>query len=58
VQLTIDVGGEKIEKRWCDPNFPTTGAETCKDYPLITPNISIRSSGTARTPMTARSRAA
>ncbi|WP_028062594.1 RHS repeat-associated core domain-containing protein [Solirubrobacter soli] len=41
VQLTIDVGGEKIEKRWCDPNFPTTGASTCKDYPLITPNISM-----------------
>ena len=40
IQLTIDVAGEKIEKRWCDPNFPTTGASTCKDYPLITPNIS------------------
>jgi len=40
IQLTIDVGGERIEKRWCDPNFPTTGASTCKDYPLITPNIS------------------
>ena len=39
IQLTIDVAGEKIEKRWCDPNFPTTGATTCKDYPLITPNI-------------------
>ena len=39
IQLTIDVAGEKIEKRWCDPNFPTTGASTCKDYPLITPNI-------------------
>ena len=41
MQLTIDVGGEKIEKRWCDPSFPTTGASTCKDYPLITPNISL-----------------
>jgi RHS repeat-associated protein len=41
IQLTIDVGGEKIEKRWCDPSFPTTGASTCKDYPLITPNISV-----------------
>src|SRR3954451_1846801 len=40
VELTIDVGGEKIEKRWCEPNFPTTGASTCKDYPLIGPNIS------------------
>src|SRR4051794_33122171 len=41
VQLTIDVGGEKTEKRWCDPSFPTTGASTCKDYPLIGPNISV-----------------
>jgi hypothetical protein len=41
IQLTVDVGGEKIEKRWCDPSFPTTGASTCKDYPLITPNISV-----------------
>ncbi len=40
ISMTIDVGGEKIEKRWCDPSFPTTGASTCKDYPLITPNIS------------------
>ena len=37
--LTIDVAGEKIEKRWCDPSYPTTGATTCKDYPLITPNL-------------------
>jgi RHS repeat-associated protein len=39
IQLTIDVAGERFEKRWCDPNFPTTGADTCKDYPPITPNI-------------------
>ncbi|HEX6025802.1 MAG TPA: RHS repeat-associated core domain-containing protein [Solirubrobacter sp.] len=39
IQLTIDVAGERFEKRWCDPNFPTTGASTCKDYPPITPNI-------------------
>ncbi|MBE2320610.1 hypothetical protein DVA67_031915 [Solirubrobacter sp. CPCC 204708] len=39
ISLTIDVAGKTIEKRWCDPNYPTTGASTCKDYPLITPNL-------------------
>ena len=39
IQLTIDVAGEKIEKRWCDPSFPTTGETTCKGLPPITPNI-------------------
>jgi RHS repeat-associated protein len=40
VQLLIDVAGERIEKRWCDPNYATTGAQTCKDLPLIEPNTS------------------
>src|SRR3954454_15356646 len=40
IQLTIDVAGKKIEKRWCDPSFPTTGESTCKGLPPITPNIS------------------
>ena len=40
VQLLIDVAGERIEKRWCDPNYATTGASTCKDLPLIEPNTS------------------
>ena len=39
ISMTIDVAGEKIEKRWCDPSYATTGAATCKDYPLITPNL-------------------
>lgn len=40
VQLTIDVGGEKIEKRWCDPSFPTTGERVCQGLPPIGPNLS------------------
>ncbi len=40
IQLTIDVAGQHVEKRWCDPSFPTTGEATCKGLPPITPNIS------------------
>jgi len=37
---SFDVAGQHVEKRWCDPSFPTTGEATCKGLPAITPNIS------------------
>ncbi|MBJ7518717.1 MAG: hypothetical protein JHC84_03375 [Solirubrobacteraceae bacterium] len=39
VQLEVTIGGKKIEKRWCDPDYPTTGTTTCGTLPTITPNI-------------------
>lgn len=39
VQLEVTIGGRKIEKRWCDPSYPTTGTTTCGTLPGITPNI-------------------
>lgn len=39
VQLEVTIGGKKIEKRWCDPAYPTTGTTTCGTLPTITPNI-------------------
>jgi RHS repeat-associated protein len=42
IQLTIDVAGKRVEQRWCDPSFPTTGQSTCKGLPPITPNITYR----------------
>jgi hypothetical protein len=40
IQLTIDVAGQKIVKRWCDPKYPTTGETTCAGLPGIAPNLS------------------
>ncbi len=42
IQLLVDVAGERIERRWCDPNHPTQGAETCAGLPPIAPNTSYR----------------
>lgn len=39
VQLEVTIGGKKIEKRWCDPDYPTTGTQTCGTLPEITPNL-------------------
>ncbi len=39
VQLEVTIGGKKIEKRWCDPKYPTTGTQTCGTLPAITPNL-------------------
>ncbi|MBJ7330843.1 MAG: hypothetical protein JHC95_13160 [Solirubrobacteraceae bacterium] len=39
VQLEVTIGGKKLEKRWCDPNYPTTGTTTCGTLPTITPNL-------------------
>ena len=59
IQLTIDVAGEKIEKRWCDPNFPTTGRDHLQGLSADhAQHRASRSAGTAWTPTTARSRVA
>lgn len=39
VQLEVTIGGQKIEKRWCDPDYPTTGTQTCGSLPGISPNL-------------------
>ena len=59
ISMTIDVAGEKIEKRWCDPSFPTTGASHLQGLSADhAQHRTSRSAGTAWTPTTARSRAA
>ncbi|MBJ7470981.1 MAG: hypothetical protein JHD16_06740 [Solirubrobacteraceae bacterium] len=39
VQLEVTIGGKKTEYRWCDPNYPTTGTQTCGTLPTIKPNL-------------------
>ena len=39
VQLEVTIGGKKIEQRWCDPKYPTTGTQTCGSLPMIAPNL-------------------
>ena len=38
IQLTVSVAGQVIRKRWCDPNYPTTGTSTCEGLDPIAPN--------------------
>lgn len=37
VHLTIDIGGRRLEQKWCV--VALAGANTCKDLPDVTPNI-------------------
>ena len=42
IQLKVSIAGEEIVRRWCDPNYPTTGERTCAGLPKIDPNITHR----------------
>ena len=42
IQLTVSIAGQVIRKRWCDPNYPTTGTTTCSGLDPIAPNTSYK----------------
>jgi RHS repeat-associated protein len=42
IEVSVDIAGRHMTKRWCDPSFPATGEWTCAGYDRVAPNLTYK----------------